>query len=57
MPRVSEVWKHSKGSGISDEPNNQTMAVQRLEIDLIRHIYPPSSKGHKFVLVAFHKVG
>jgi hypothetical protein len=30
MPRVSEVWKHSKSSSISDEPNNQAMAVQGL---------------------------
>jgi hypothetical protein len=28
------------------------MAIQRLGNDLIGQIYPPSSKGHKFVLVA-----
>ena len=28
------------------------MAVLRLGIDLIGQIFPPSSKGHKFILVA-----
>jgi hypothetical protein len=28
MPRVSEVWKYSNSSGISDERNNQTMVIQ-----------------------------
>jgi hypothetical protein len=27
------------------------MAISRLEINLIGHIFPPSSKGHKFILV------
>jgi hypothetical protein len=27
---LSEVWKHSKGFSISNEPNNQTMVIQRL---------------------------
>jgi hypothetical protein len=52
MLRVSEVSKHSKSFSIDNEPNNQAMADQGVAIDLIGHIYPPSSKGHKFVLVA-----
>jgi hypothetical protein len=27
MPRVSEVWKHSKSSSIGNEPSNQAMAI------------------------------
>jgi IS30 family transposase len=39
MPRLLEVWKYSKGSW-------------GWGIDLIGQINPPSSKGHKFVLLA-----
>jgi hypothetical protein len=30
IPRVSKVWKHSKSSSISNEPNNQAMTIQGL---------------------------
>jgi hypothetical protein len=49
---LSEVWKYSKGSSVSIESNYQAMAIQRMGIDLIGQINPPSSKGHKFVLLA-----
>jgi hypothetical protein len=52
MSRLSEVWKHSKGPSISSESNYQAMAIQRMGIDLIGQINPPSNKGHKFVLLA-----
>jgi hypothetical protein len=52
MSRLSEVWKYSKGSSVSTESNYQAMAIQRLGIDWIGQINPPSSKGHKFVLLA-----
>jgi hypothetical protein len=47
-----EFWKYSKGSSVSIESNYQAMAIQRMGIDLIGQINPPSSKGHKFVLLA-----
>jgi hypothetical protein len=47
---LSKVWKYSESSSISFESYYQAMAIQRMG-----HRFdwpPPSSKGHKFVLLA-----
>jgi hypothetical protein len=49
---LSKVWKYSESSNISFESYYQAMAIQRMGIHLIGQINPPSSKGHKFVLLA-----
>ena len=49
---MSEVWQYSKGTRIGYESHYQTLAVRGWATDLIGQIYPPSSKEHKFILVA-----
>jgi hypothetical protein len=49
MSRLSEVWKYSKGPSVSTESHYQ---ARGWGIGLIGQINPPSSKGHKFVLLA-----
>jgi hypothetical protein len=49
---MSKVWEHSESSSIGNEPNNKPCPFKGWAIDLIKQIYPLSSKGHKFVLVA-----
>jgi hypothetical protein len=50
MSRLSEVWKYSENSSISSKSYYQAMAIQRMGNRF--DINPPSSKGHKFVLLA-----
>jgi hypothetical protein len=51
VSRLSKIWKYSENSSIIFESYYQAMAIQRMGIDLIGQINPPSSKGHKFVLL------
>jgi hypothetical protein len=52
MSRLPKIWKYSKGSCISTKSHYQAMAIQGLGYRLDWPINPPSSKGHKFVLLA-----
>jgi hypothetical protein len=52
VSRLSEVWEYPKSSNISFESYYQAMAIKRMGHNLIGQINPPSSKGHKFVLLA-----
>jgi hypothetical protein len=47
---MSEVRKYTDGTDISNESHHQTMAIQRLGMDMIGKINPPSSKGHQYIL-------
>jgi hypothetical protein len=49
MSGLPKVWKYSKGPRINIESHHQAMAIQGLGYRLD---WPPSSKGHKFVLLA-----
>jgi hypothetical protein len=51
VSRLSEVWEYPKSSSISFEPF-KPWPFRGWGIDLIGQINPPSSKGHKFVLLA-----
>jgi hypothetical protein len=51
MPGLSNVWKNTNSTSVSNESYHQTLAVQRLGMDMIGKINPPSSKGHQFILV------
>jgi hypothetical protein len=50
MLGMSEVQKDTDGIGVSNESHHQTMAIQRLGMDMIGKINPPSSKGHQYIL-------
>jgi transposase InsO family protein len=52
VSRLSEVWKYLERSSISPKPYYQAMPFRGCGIDLIGQINSPSSKGHKFVLLA-----
>ena len=52
MSSMSEVWQNSDSASISDESYHQTLAIQRLGMDIIGQINPSSSKGHQWVLAA-----
>jgi hypothetical protein len=47
---MSEVQKDTDGTGVRNESHHQTMAIQRLGMDMIGKINPPSSKGHQYIL-------
>jgi len=49
---MSEIWQYSKGTASAMNPIIKPWSFQGWAIDLIGQIYPPSSKGHKFILVA-----
>jgi hypothetical protein len=52
VSRLSKVWKYSESSSISFESYIKPWPFRGWGIDLIGQINPPSSKGHKFVLLA-----
>jgi transposase InsO family protein len=52
MPRVSEVGSIQRVPASAMNPIIKLWPFRGWAIDLIGQIYPPSSKGHKFVLVA-----
>jgi hypothetical protein len=52
LSKLSEVWEHPESSIIILEFYYQAMPFRGWGIDLIGQINPPSSKGHKFVLLA-----
>jgi IS30 family transposase len=52
VSRLSKVWKYSESSSIIFESYYQAWPFRRWGIDLFGQINPPSSKGHKFVLLA-----
>jgi hypothetical protein len=51
MSRLSKVWEYPGSSSISFESYHQAMPFRGWGIDFIGQINPPSSKGHKFVLL------
>ena len=49
---MPEIWEHAKSSCIGHESIIKPWPFRGWGIDLIGQIYPPSSKNHKFILVA-----
>jgi hypothetical protein len=47
---MSEVQKDTDGTVVSNESHHQTVTIQRLGMDIIDKINPPSSKGHQYIL-------
>jgi hypothetical protein len=47
---MSEVQKDTDGTDVSNESHHQTVTIQRLGMDIIDKINPPSSKGHQYIL-------
>jgi len=52
MPGLSEVRHSIDSSSRLATPDHQAMAVQRMGMDMIGQINPPTSKGHKWILAA-----
>jgi hypothetical protein len=52
VSRLSEIWKYSKVPASALNPIIKPWPFKGWGIDLIGKINPPSSKGHKFVLLA-----
>jgi hypothetical protein len=50
MSGMSEVQKDTDGTDVNNESHHQTMTIQRLGMDMIGKINPPSSKGHQYIL-------
>jgi hypothetical protein len=50
MSDMSEVWKDTDGTSVSNESYHQTMVIQMLGMDMIDKINPPYSKGHQYIL-------
>ena len=49
---MPEVWECAKSSCVGHESHNQAMAIQRVGNWFNRSNISPSSKNHKFILVA-----